>query len=91
MNKSDLRRRASFRVPFVPSTLPIDWWFGWHSDEPQRYKLWHPRAHVHAQWGAEGTKDAPDRPDLADLAASGNLRGRHIGRVSSLMSTWAAS
>lgn len=23
----------------------IDWWFGWHYMEAQRYKLWHPRAH----------------------------------------------
>jgi hypothetical protein len=28
----------------------IDWWFGWHSDSPERYKLWHPSAHVHAAW-----------------------------------------
>jgi hypothetical protein len=36
----------------MPGVSPkmIDWWFGWHSDEPQRYKLWHPRAHVHAEW-----------------------------------------
>ncbi|HEY4311001.1 MAG TPA: hypothetical protein VGN12_16235 [Pirellulales bacterium] len=36
----------------MPGVVPamVDWWFGWHSDEPQRYKLWHPRAHVHAEW-----------------------------------------
>lgn len=36
----------------MPEVTPvmIDWWFGWHSDSPERYKLWHPRAHVHAQW-----------------------------------------
>lgn len=36
----------------MPRVVPgmIDWWFGWHSDEPQRYKLWHPLAHVHAAW-----------------------------------------
>jgi DAPG hydrolase PhiG domain len=28
----------------------IDWWFGWHSDSPERYKLWHPLAHVYAAW-----------------------------------------
>jgi hypothetical protein len=44
----------------------VDWWFGWHSDEPQRYKLWHPQAHVHAEW------QAPARPPL---------RG-YVGRVS---------
>lgn len=55
----------------LPDVTPemIDWWFGWHSEEPARYKLWHPRAHVHACW---------DRPE-------GNaLRGpaRYLNRVS---------
>jgi hypothetical protein len=38
----------------MPQVEPamVDWWFGWHSDEPQRYKLWHPRAHVHAEWAS---------------------------------------
>ncbi|NVN51450.1 hypothetical protein [Mycolicibacterium hippocampi] len=26
------------------------WWFGWHGSDSRRYKLWHPRAHVSAQW-----------------------------------------
>ena len=41
-------------VTEMPGVTPamIDWWFGWHSDSPERYKLWHPRAHVHAQWAA---------------------------------------
>lgn len=38
-------------MPGVTPTM-IDWWFGWHSDSPERYKLWHPRAHVHAQWAS---------------------------------------
>jgi len=39
-------------VTDMPNVTPamIDWWFGWHSDSPERYKLWHPLAHVHAQW-----------------------------------------
>ena len=24
----------------------FEWWMGWHYMEDQRYKLWHPRAHV---------------------------------------------
>jgi DAPG hydrolase PhiG domain len=36
-------------MPGVTPTM-IDWWFGWHSDSPERYKLWHPLAHVHAAW-----------------------------------------
>ncbi|MEM6347048.1 MAG: FAD-binding protein [Bacteroidota bacterium] len=27
-----------------------DWWFGWHGSEDQRYKLWHPQAHLSAKW-----------------------------------------
>ncbi|MGA2816375.1 MAG: hypothetical protein ABSE67_08785, partial [Xanthobacteraceae bacterium] len=36
----------------LPGVTPamIDWWFGWHSDSPERYKLWHPQAHMHASW-----------------------------------------
>jgi hypothetical protein len=33
------------RMPGVTSEM-IDWWFGWHPMESQRYKLWHPRAHM---------------------------------------------
>jgi len=36
----------------MPTTNPQmwDWWFGWHSAEDQRYKLWHPKAHMSAKW-----------------------------------------
>ena len=27
----------------------IDWWFGWHGAETERYKLWHPQAHLFCQ------------------------------------------
>jgi len=39
----------------MPGVTPamIDWWFGWHSDSPERYRLWHPRAHVDARWESE--------------------------------------
>src|SRR5262249_45351095 len=38
----------------LPSVSPAmwDWWFGWHSAETQRYKLWHPRAHLYSEWSA---------------------------------------
>ena len=32
-------------MPRVTAPM-IDWWFGWHAMESQRYKLWHPRAHL---------------------------------------------
>ncbi len=36
----------------LPHNSPAmwDWWFGWHSSEDQRYKLWHPKAHLSAKW-----------------------------------------
>lgn len=36
----------------LPGVTPamIDWWFGWHGDAAAKYKLWHPRAHVHVAW-----------------------------------------
>ncbi len=32
-------------MPGVSGAM-IDWWMGWHPMESQRYKLWHPRAHL---------------------------------------------
>ena len=34
----------------MPQVTPAmwDWWFGWHSVEAARYKLWHPDAHLYA-------------------------------------------
>jgi hypothetical protein len=42
----------------MPGVTPAmwDWWFGWHGDEAQKYKLWHPLAHVHVAW-ADGQGD----------------------------------
>ena len=36
----------------MPDINPLmwDWWFGWHSRQSNRYKLWHPKSHVSAQW-----------------------------------------
>tara|TARA_B110001454_G_C12703892_1_gene427752 strand:- start:446 stop:1204 length:759 start_codon:yes stop_codon:yes gene_type:complete len=35
-------------VTDMPQVTPkmIDWWFGWHMPETERYKLWHPRDHI---------------------------------------------
>lgn len=40
----------------MPGVTPAmwTWWFGWHGSDSRRYKLWHPRAHVSAQWGDGG-------------------------------------
>jgi DAPG hydrolase PhiG domain len=55
----------------LPGVTPamIDWWFGWHSDSPERYKLWHPLAHVHAAW-------------LSPPAPGSRGRARYIGATS---------
>ncbi len=36
----------------MPNVTPEmwDWWFGWHGCHDNRYKLWHPKAHVSAVW-----------------------------------------
>lgn len=48
-----------------------DWWFGWHSNESARYKLWYPDAH---QFTAIGQDRSADRA-LSD-------RQRYIDNVS---------
>jgi len=57
-------------MPGVTSAM-IDWWFGWHGAEAQRYKLWHPRAHV----GVRMQRALADAPDLGD-------REKYVGNVS---------
>jgi hypothetical protein len=56
-----------------PGTTPemIDWWFGWHLSSTQRYKLWHPQAHVFSQ----------PRYDLAGVAGLTD-RERYVGNTS---------
>ena len=47
-----------FVLTEMPGVTPAmwDWWFAWHGSHAQRYKLWHPRAHVHVAW-ADGRSD----------------------------------
>jgi len=44
-----LRVFCSIDMPGVTPAM-WDWWFGWHGSEAQRYRLWHPRAHVNVGW-----------------------------------------
>lgn len=41
-----------FCLTEMPGVTPEmwDWWFAWHGSDPMRYRLWHPRAHVHVGW-----------------------------------------
>ena len=43
---------SMFCLTEMPGITPAmwEWWFGWHGDDPTKYKLWHPRAHVHVAW-----------------------------------------
>ncbi len=56
-----LEADGSIRVAVLtpmPGVSPAmwDWWFGWHGSRTDRYKLWHPLAHVDARW-ADGLGD----------------------------------
>jgi len=49
------------KMPGITGAM-FEWWMGWHTMEHQRYKLWHPRAHI-----ANGTKEMKgDHPQLSD-------------------------
>ncbi len=55
----------------MPGVAPEmwSWWFGWHGSDSRRYKLWHPRAHVSAEWqdvdvGRRGTQRYVGRTSL---------------------------
>ncbi|MBL7815026.1 MAG: hypothetical protein JNL70_08450 [Saprospiraceae bacterium] len=49
--EADGSARVAVLTP-MPNVAPYmwDWWFGWHGCKANRYKLWHPRAHLDAQW-----------------------------------------
>jgi hypothetical protein len=49
----------------------IDWWFGWHGAETERYKLWHPQAHLF-------TQSRYERTDVSGLTD----RQKYIGNTS---------
>jgi len=50
--------QVSVRTDMPGVTPPMwAWWFGWHGSDSRRYKLWHPRAHVSAQWRDGSAQD----------------------------------
>ncbi|TAE22705.1 MAG: hypothetical protein EAZ91_23280 [Cytophagales bacterium] len=50
---------VAVRTDMPGVTPPMwDWWFGWHGSQDNRYKLWHPKAHISAVW-ADGRDDLP--------------------------------
>lgn len=58
----------------MPNVSPEmwDWWFGWHSCEDSRYKLWHPKAHQSAVW-------ADGRDEVAYINRTSNIE-EYIGK-----------
>jgi hypothetical protein len=55
------------RMPGVTAEM-WDWWFGWHSTETARYKLWHPEAHYYTFVGDDrrGDRSLTDRQRYRD-------------------------
>ncbi|WP_316756697.1 DAPG hydrolase family protein [Streptomyces herbicida] len=52
--------RLAVHTP-MPEVTPSmwDWWFSWHGDDSRKYKLWHPRAHLFAQWADDDVHTGP--------------------------------
>ncbi len=65
------------RMPRVTGEM-IDLWFGWHYMESQRYKLWHPRAHV-ANRAERMVGDDPDLSDREKYLANPNYVTEYVG------------
>ena len=64
--------QVAVRTDFPRATgAMIDWWFGWHGVETERYKLWHPQAHLF-------TQNRFPRPDDAGMPD----RARYVGNTS---------
>lgn len=54
-----------------------DWWFGWHSTEAARYKLWHPDAHLYADLAEDRT--SLDIPDKAKYVGNTTFVDEYVG------------
>lgn len=52
----------------MPGVTPamIDWWFGWHLPDSERYRLWHPTAHVRARVREDRSHLRDDRARYID-------------------------
>ena len=54
-----------------------DWWFGWHSAEAARYKLWHPDAHLYADLAEDRT--AQPVPNRAKYIGNTSFVDEYVG------------
>ena len=68
---------GAIRVACVTNMPAVDpkmwgWWFQWHSNDPQRYRLWHPKSHCSAHW-----KDG--RTDLSHYVGRTSMITEYMG------------
>lgn len=70
----------------MPGVTPDmwNWWFAWHGSETNRYKLWHPKAHVTAQWkdGNKNMKTYVGRTSIIEEYIDGKLERAAIQFIS---------
>jgi hypothetical protein len=45
----------------------IDWWFGWHLPESERYQLWHPKAHVSSRLTQDNSHFTTDKEKYINI------------------------
>lgn len=55
-------------MPGVTANM-IDWWFCWHAPHSERYKLWHPKAHLRAFVREDRTHLAGQKAGYVGLAS----------------------
>lgn len=62
-------------LTMMPNVTPPmwSWWFAWHGCSDNRYKLWHPKAHVAAAW-----QDGKD--DIAYIGRTSQIQ-EYIGKT----------
>ena len=53
----------------MPEVTPrmIDWWFGWHLNESERYQLWHPKAHISASLKEDNSHFETDKEKYLNM------------------------
>jgi len=64
-------------MPGVTGAM-IDWWFGWHYMEDQRYKIWHPSSHV-SNGAAKMIGDDPNYSDREKYIGNTHYSTEYIG------------
>lgn len=66
------------KMPRVTGEM-IDWWFAWHPEEDQRYKLWHPKEHMSCK-ATRSNVDGAGMSDRVQYRHNPHLVTEHIGK-----------